>query len=1251
MVFEKIKFLATSIAPKPDEVSYWVDISANPYGGVIKYYNGDDWVKLDQLSIAEDYNRLRNKPTLNGVVIEGDKTSNDYNIPTPESVELVLNDFRNEINNIDEKVSNVSIRLDNYIEANEGNIEGVKQDIVNIQESLELILGESASDVIDKFNEILSFLEGYDDSQTLKGVISDLEKMINDAEDDISLLEKEIKAALDSHINDYNNPHQVTKEQVGLDQVDNTSDLNKPISTLTQQALDYEANLRDEMDTELMNRINVLQGEIDSAGKKIVTDIIDITQNNTSGVQLNYKYKDRVSLDDKYSDEKSASVLLNNASSTNNGVMSKEDKKKFDSIDSKIINDITSITYEPSNIKINYVSQNLQDGVYVKSSETKIINSATTSSAGAMSSEDKQILDAVKTTYIPLNQKGVANGVATLDENGLVPSNQLPSYVDDVIDCYATYTKADDGTLSNIVLYEDAEHQTLIVGESGKIYVDVTDATTFTNPINSEVLSQTTPQSAYQFRWTGTQFAVVGAPTVIGEVIGTAFDGARGKALEDKTNAHIANTDNPHQVTKEQVGLSNVDNTADIDKPLSTATQSAIDAVKEEINTHISNNNNPHNVTVEQIGAIPTGGLKTINGNSLEGEGDIEVSVDNEVAVTNGEEPQGNEVLWVDMNEDTSSSLEELGIQPKLESGVNIKTINGETILGEGNIELSSGGLDDAPSDGVTYGRKDGNWVKANYGTPDEVLDLSELLGSIEEDPYREVPTPVGLFQKVEDAYNKGVKYIKLNLGVLCIAPMNIIRMSELTSYYVINCLLLLPGNTESFIQYNVIAAINSKLSVITYAGNAIPILGPILSGSYAGRDGLLTEYSKSSSYSAISNNDSINKAISKLEAGIIPDAPSDGRKYVRMNGEWVKDGDLAIIEIDQTISDPATMISGDVNNGAIKWIRKNSHRVLAKKTGEGTVTYIELDDSNSNKYAADGSEAKTDGTEGDVFVKLPTFYYKGTEDDNVKLYFSLSKIDDSYVEWDTNILIGAYEAYYGDSKLQSRSGVLSSASISQPNFKLYAQARGTGYQLVDWQMHCIMGCLFYAMYGNTNSQAICGMGTYSYNKTCGETNSLGMNDTQASTNGNSQSINFWGLENWWGNKYESMQEDNIGTTMSTYDPVTKGTRTIDVPYLNDYYVKRMVFGKYMDLIPMSDDPNNGSDSIGYCDCQYWNNASTDRVVRRSCHYSDVEGGVSYANAKDSSSVVGNHLGSRLAFRGVCTKAESVEAFKSLPVL
>lgn len=354
------------------------------------------------------------------------------------------------------------------------------------------------------------------------------------------------------------------------------------------------------------------------------------------------------------------------------------------------------------------------------------------------------------------------------------------------------------------------------------------------------------------------------------------------------------------------------------------------------------------------------------------------------------------------------------------------------------------------------------------------------------------------------------------------------------------------------------------------------------------------------------------------------------------------------VIYINQLESDPARMITGDVNGEIIQWIRNNSHRVLAKKTGEGTVTYMELDDNNSNKYAYDGSEAKTDGTEGDVFVKLPTFYYKGTEGDNVKLYFSLSKIDDEYVEWDTNTLIGAYEAYYGDGKLQSRSGVESSGNISQAEFKSYAAARGSGYQIVDWQMHCVLGCLFYAMYGNTNSQAICGSGTNSSNKTCGETNSLGMNDTKAEINGNTMSITFWGLENWWGNKYELMEgiESTAANTVQILSPDPSSGRSFTW-YNGSTYGKHYRFGKYLDL--SSDVTESGSDSTYYCD----NNrgpSSSAFVVLRSYSYTYASGGVSYVRANYFSSTRDFNTGSRLAFRGICTKADSVEAFKSLPI-
>ena len=133
-----------------------------------------------------------------------------------------------------------------------------------------------------------------------------------------------------------------------------------------------------------------------------------------------------------------------------------------------------------------------------------------------------------------LSLKGADNGLAELDGNGTVPASQLPSYVDDVLE-YA-----------NLAAFPST-------GESAKIYVALNTNLTY--------------------RWSGSSYVSTPTSLALGETSATAYRGDRGKIAYD----HTFLTNNPHSVTKAQVGLGNCDNTSDADKPVSTAGQTALD--------------------------------------------------------------------------------------------------------------------------------------------------------------------------------------------------------------------------------------------------------------------------------------------------------------------------------------------------------------------------------------------------------------------------------------------------------------------------------------------------------------------------------------------------------------------------------------------------------------------------------------------------------------------------------------------------
>lgn len=167
---------------------------------------------------------------------------------------------------------------------------------------------------------------------------------------------------------------------------------------------------------------------------------------------------------------------------------------------------------------------------------------------------------------IPTTEKGSAGGVAELDSNGTVPSAQLPSYVDDVLE----YASLSDFPAT---------------GESGKIYVALDTGRTY--------------------RWSGSAYVEISESLALGETSSTAYRGDRGKTAYDHSQV---TSGNPHNVTAAEVGLGNVANERQYSALNPPPLPSPADigaATAQDLSDHVGDTANPHSVTAAQVGARP----------------------------------------------------------------------------------------------------------------------------------------------------------------------------------------------------------------------------------------------------------------------------------------------------------------------------------------------------------------------------------------------------------------------------------------------------------------------------------------------------------------------------------------------------------------------------------------------------------------------------------------------------------------------
>lgn len=112
-----------------------------------------------------------------------------------------------------------------------------------------------------------------------------------------------------------------------------------------------------------------------------------------------------------------------------------------------------------------------------------------------------------RTNLIDKSEKGAASGVATLDASGKVPSTQLPSYVDDVIEAYYYGTEDPDTHEITYAMYSDSQHTTLITPETGKIYVDLS--------------------SNESYRWSGSTYVVISSPYTLPQASSSVLGGIK----------------------------------------------------------------------------------------------------------------------------------------------------------------------------------------------------------------------------------------------------------------------------------------------------------------------------------------------------------------------------------------------------------------------------------------------------------------------------------------------------------------------------------------------------------------------------------------------------------------------------------------------------------------------------------------------------------------------------------------------------
>ena len=377
----------------------------------------------------------------------------------------------------------------------------------------------------------------------------------------------------------------LNKIDVGLSNVDNTSDLDKPISNATQQAINIVKNdvdnlsnsidnLSDSIDALLQTGVYSINGKTGNVVLKNSDLENDTNYATEQYVQENGGKIDKIVLNDNEQEIinkivtltiDKTTVGLSNVDNTSdlNKPISTQTQTALDGLNQNIIEISTKLQQEMS----TRVQEHAEIQGKIDTINSKIPNQASSTNQLA----DKAFVNSTINSSAAFF-KGSFKSKAALDAvQWQTTDSSLATYVSN--NDYA-YIEADETHNNEAWRYIYVKDNTVSewqpqfrVNESPftQAQLDAINSGATADLINS-INSKLTQDAIVDNTGDSSIKAISQRAATLGI-----------NAVQNNLNTHISNTQNPHNVTKTQVGLSNVDNTSDIDKPISTAVQSALD--------------------------------------------------------------------------------------------------------------------------------------------------------------------------------------------------------------------------------------------------------------------------------------------------------------------------------------------------------------------------------------------------------------------------------------------------------------------------------------------------------------------------------------------------------------------------------------------------------------------------------------------------------------------------------------------------